>query len=535
MDSILVYFLKANVLISIFTLLYLFLFRRETHFHLNRFFLLTGIASALLIPIIRISIQTIQSVQIPVNEFTIPQFIETPLETINPETTVSESIKISIFDVLKTIYFAGLLLLSLRFVLFIRKLLSLINKGVLRRIGNTFFVATSQQVQPFSFFNFVFYNAEIATKPDFDTIVAHEKIHVRQLHSIDLLLTEILVVLFWFNPFVFLQRNAVRANHEFLADAAVLNRGTDKLESLQTLAVQATSHQFGEFGSHFKSSTLKNRIIMITKKKSTFIRSLKYLLVLPVMAVLFFSFTIREISDTIQTIIESAENESIHIKKGSVFTLPAGNQIDYFGTSSITRINADKIRISDVEEMTSGNLKFHGDLFEFNSKEKILTVLGDSCFMEVLDEASLFPFNFSKINLESKKLIFPFKGDKPVNVTSGFGKRIHPINKTKNMHNGMDFSAPKGTPSIAIAKGKVRVLENKPKSYGKYIIIDHPNGFSSLYAQLSDYNIEIGEEINQGDIIGYVGSSGISTGPHLHLELKKDGKHVNPAEYIEKD
>lgn len=259
MDTISIYYLKVNVIIAIFTLLYFFLFKKETHFHLNRLFLLIGIISAIIIPVIRISMHATQAIQFPVNQFVFLDFITPEFGDIQAAKRIPETTKIPVFDVLGILYFAGVILLSFRFIFFIRKLLSLIKKGVLRRIGNTFFVATSQQVQPFSFFNFVFYNAETATKPNFETIVSHEKIHVRQLHSIDLLLTEILVVLFWFNPFVFLLRNAVRTNHEFLADAAVIHCGTDKLEYLQTLAVQTTSHQFGGFGSHFKSSTLKNQ------------------------------------------------------------------------------------------------------------------------------------------------------------------------------------------------------------------------------------------------------------------------------------
>jgi len=186
--------------------------------------------------------------------------------------TGNQAAEISLFSILKWMYFVGFAILGSRLFLFIVKLLTLIKKGVLCPVGKTFFVATSQRVQPFSFFNFIFFNAENVAATNFKTVVAHENVHVRQLHTVDLLFTEILVVFFWFNPFVFLLRNAVRANHEFLADAAVIKRSCNKLEYMQTLAAQATSNQFGGFGSHFKSSILKNRFVMITKKRSSIVK-----------------------------------------------------------------------------------------------------------------------------------------------------------------------------------------------------------------------------------------------------------------------
>lgn len=104
------------------------------------------------------------------------------------------------------------------------------------------------------------------------------------------------------------------------------------------------------------------------------------------------------------------------------------------------------------------------------------------------------------------------------------------------MHNGVDYVAPKNTEVLAISDGTVRKVKNdfeEGKGYGRYIIIDHADGFSSLYAQLNGYKVKEGEKVKKGDVIGLVGSSGISTGPHLHLEIKKDGHYVNPQKFIE--
>ena len=297
------YIMKANLLLSVFTMLFVFLFRKETWFQLNRFYLLFGIVAALLIPVLKMSLQTFQPVQFQVNDIKIPLFPDDLYYPLTMDETVRQPKINTLIPMVKLVYFGGIGLFGLRLLLFFGKLFTLINRGVLRRNGATLFVETCQHVQPFSFFNFIFYHQTKALEKDFKTIVDHELVHIRQLHTIDLLITEILVGLFWFNPFVFLLQNTVRANHEFLADAAVVNRGTDKLEYLKILAVQATSNQFGSFGSHFKSSTLKNRFVMITKKRSTIIKSYKYLLLLPLLGILISAFSLKK--NPVNSIIDS--------------------------------------------------------------------------------------------------------------------------------------------------------------------------------------------------------------------------------------
>ena len=117
-------------------------------------------------------------------------------------------------------------------------------------------------------------------------------------------------------------------------------------------------------------------------------------------------------------------------------------------------------------------------------------------------------------------------------VSSGFGMRLHPILKTKILHKGIDFVAPIGTPVKATGIGKVKQIKLHKDGYGKHIIIDHGDGYESWYAQLSEIDVTEGQEIKKGEVIGKVGSSGASTGPHLHYEVRKDGKSLDPAEFF---
>jgi murein DD-endopeptidase MepM/ murein hydrolase activator NlpD len=120
-------------------------------------------------------------------------------------------------------------------------------------------------------------------------------------------------------------------------------------------------------------------------------------------------------------------------------------------------------------------------------------------------------------------------------LASGFGYRIHPIYKVRKMHWGMDFTAPTGTPIYATGDGVVSTRTNSRGGYGNHVVIDHGYGYETMYAHMSKFNVSRGQRVKRGDIIGYVGSTGRSTGPHLHYEVMKDGEKINPANYFFND
>ena len=153
---------------------------------------------------------------------------------------------------------------------------------------------------------------------------------------------------------------------------------------------------------------------------------------------------------------------------------------------------------------------------------------------ETLDQApppdhELVPI-ISHVLLADPPTISPLKGD--AKITSGFGMRLHPIHKVKKQHKGIDFKAAMGTPVYATSDGVVKKVGIMPKGYGQHIIIEHDDHFKTLYAQLSKMDVKVGDEVKRGDQIGAVGSSGMSTAPHLHYEVIKDGVRVDPEEYL---
>ena len=120
-------------------------------------------------------------------------------------------------------------------------------------------------------------------------------------------------------------------------------------------------------------------------------------------------------------------------------------------------------------------------------------------------------------------------------VASGFGMRLHPILKIRKMHTGMDFTAPTGTPIYATGDGVVEDAESTRGGYGKHVVVDHGYGYQTLYGHMSKIDVRTGQKIKRGDILGYVGSTGRSTAPHLHYEVIKDGNKINPINFYSND
>ena len=139
------------------------------------------------------------------------------------------------------------------------------------------------------------------------------------------------------------------------------------------------------------------------------------------------------------------------------------------------------------------------------------------------------------VMLASIPAIQPVSNKNLKQMASGFGIRIHPIYKTQQFHDGMDFTAKIGTPIYATGDGKIAKVERNARGYGNHLIIDHGFGYKTLYAHMSKFKVTIGQKVNRGDVIGYVGNTGLSSGPHLHYEVHKNGEKINPVNFYFND
>lgn len=141
-----------------------------------------------------------------------------------------------------------------------------------------------------------------------------------------------------------------------------------------------------------------------------------------------------------------------------------------------------------------------------------------------------------------EKLVASIPAIMPINqkdlahaVTSGFGWRTHPIYKTREFHPGMDFSAEQGTPIYSTGDGTIVRADNLASGYGNHVVVDHGFGYQTLYGHMSRMAVKLGQKVNRGQLIGYVGSTGLSTAPHIHYEVIKNGEKVNPINYYYND
>ena len=147
-----------------------------------------------------------------------------------------------------------------------------------------------------------------------------------------------------------------------------------------------------------------------------------------------------------------------------------------------------------------------------------------------------------KLAKNKEKLFASLPAIMPINqkdlshaITSGFGWRTHPIYKTQEFHQGMDFSAEQGTPIYATGDGTIAEADNLAQGYGNHVVINHGFGYQTLYGHMSRIACRAGQKVLRGQLIGYVGSTGLSTAPHVHYEVIKNGVAVNPINYYYND
>lgn len=185
-----------------------------------------------------------------------------------------------------------------------------------------------------------------------------------------------------------------------------------------------------------------------------------------------------------------------------------------------------------------GGINRYKDLEGFDNSELIV---GSSKRLDVLLKQIVVQSKsldeIAKLAEEKEKLLVaipaiqPVKNEDLTRMASGYGYRTDPFTKARKFHYGMDFSAPRGTPIYASGDGKVFRADNNSSGYGNHIRVDHGYGYESLYAHLYKYNVRVGQQVNRGDLIGFVGSTGRSEGPHLHYEIFKDGERINPINF----
>jgi TonB-dependent SusC/RagA subfamily outer membrane receptor len=288
MPAAFIYLLKLSVSLGVVFLFYQLVLRRLTFYNWNRLYLLAYTLFSFVIPFIDITPALHE------NELNNAAMVQWVPILYNRSTGNSS---LSIWNVLSLIVVAGMLVMLIRLLVQLFSFRRMMKKAKLISGEDVSLYQVDEPIIPFSFGNAVFFNINLHTTEELEKIIRHEFVHVKQLHSIDIITGEILCLLNWYNPFAWLLKSAIRQNLEFVADNKVLENGINKKQYQYLLLKVIGNNQFS-IAQKFNFSSLKKRIAMMNKSKSAKMHLLRFLFLLPVLAVILVSFR-KEIGDTL--------------------------------------------------------------------------------------------------------------------------------------------------------------------------------------------------------------------------------------------
>jgi hypothetical protein len=292
MENFLLYFAKVNGLIIAFYLLYLVFLRKETFYDGNRWYLLIGLVTAIVLPLLTFT-KTVWVDPEPISQFTdvVPLVDDTTIRIVSDEPMDWSLILSSAYVLVSLII---ILKVGIEIASFFNKIVKL-NK---QKDTNFTLVYSNSTENPFSFFKYIVINPTLFSKEEYEHIITHEGIHVKQWHSIDVLISKVFCALFWINPIIWLYRKAMLQNLEFIADNYSLEQIESKYEYQKTLLKVVTNQQSLSITNPFYQSLIKKRIIMLHTNQSNKRNAWKYATILPVLVGFMLLFQIETIAQT---------------------------------------------------------------------------------------------------------------------------------------------------------------------------------------------------------------------------------------------
>jgi TonB family protein len=290
MEFLINYILESGISLTLLTSVYVLFLRKETFFRQNRVFLLTSILFSVLLPLINLPAIS-SATPVMLSEVTVLPY-RNLLSTI---TIYGKSVSsgfehaVTSINIFGYIYISGVLLFFIRFAARVIQVGFLIQQNRVQSKNGYKLVVVDRIFSPFSFLNYIFVSSSIRDDEDSERMILHELEHIKQGHTIDILILEILTVFQWFNPFIWLLKRVVQENHEYLADSSVLKRGVSRAGYKQLLINQYVGIHYS-LASSFNYSLIKKRLNMMSQIKSSKLAGIKYLSGFIVAIALIFSF-----------------------------------------------------------------------------------------------------------------------------------------------------------------------------------------------------------------------------------------------------
>jgi TonB family protein len=301
MNTLILYLLQSGISLVLLYGIYWFFLRQDTFHMVNRIYLVVSVVFSLLFPLLHISL--------PYDGNDQSTFVVMLDAVTISATTLKTSVinHLTTFQIITIIYLTGAGIFLIRFLFQLGQLFVMIHKHGISREEGLNIVFIDRNYAPFSFFNLIFINRKEVNNLNIKEIITHEQVHIHQKHSVDLIIIELMTIVQWFNPLVWLYRNSIKSIHEYLADEGVLVQGFDAINYQSLLLHQSMGIQVNELTNNFNHSLIKKRIIMITKIKSNFVARLKVLLVTPVAFFLVVAFTASPMVQSIAQVDKASD------------------------------------------------------------------------------------------------------------------------------------------------------------------------------------------------------------------------------------
>ncbi|MCX6303985.1 MAG: M56 family metallopeptidase [Bacteroidetes bacterium] len=286
MNTLLLYLMESTLCVSTLYAVYWFFLRRETFFQMNRFYLLSMVLLSVLLPLMPIR-------WTPSDPSAAMVVLLEPVMITPSKVAHAFQANLQWIEIATVVYFTGVLIFLFRFGLQLIQLHRITRRFGIRKRNGQRVVFVDRGYSPFSFFNLIFLNEAALPSESLSTILEHERIHIRQYHTADMILIELATLLQWFNPVIWLAGREMKSIHEYLADEGVLQNGISRPLYQQMILNETMGIQVNNLTNNFNVSLLKKRIAMMTKSKSKTWAKGKLFIALPALLVLLFMLTAR--------------------------------------------------------------------------------------------------------------------------------------------------------------------------------------------------------------------------------------------------
>ena len=293
MQTFLLYMIKSSTILIVLLTYYQFFLKRQTFFNLNRIFLLGVLILSALLPFISIEINRNDMIGFPTLA-SVSELLEENQIGKSSQSTLITATEQPI-PMIPLLYGIGVVFFFLRYLTTLCRLCLFVHRNPRKRLHGLYMIQIQEGLPTFSFFNYLFINTHSLSQENRRKIFAHEKIHIQQCHSLDLCIAEIICIANWFNPFVWLIKQLILENHEYIADQQVIRKY--KISGYLELLIQQSLKGVFSFTNYFSCSNLKKRTIMLTKKQSRKFQMINYIPAFLLAGMLFYLFSCKNMCE----------------------------------------------------------------------------------------------------------------------------------------------------------------------------------------------------------------------------------------------